>query len=124
MGTAESIVHECVLFVGNSLLVFKQVEAAAWTWSALCLSTHEFFEASQKPGSILDDDGQASGLNKLINHGYMAPVPSDLQRVFAPCVRIAQLLLELKRCATVEVNDKVNQQDIVRPDFALECQCR
>ena len=109
MGSAESTVHECVLIVGNSLLVFKQVEAAAWTWSALCLGTHEVFEASQKPGSILDDDGQTSRLNKLINHGYMAPIPNDLQRVFAPCVRIAQLLLELTRCAIVEVNHKVDQ---------------
>jgi len=124
MGSAESTVHECVLFVGSSLLVFKQVEAAAWTWSALCLGTHEFLEATQKPGSILDDDGQASGLNKLINHECIALVPSDLQRVFAPCVRIAQLLLGLTRYATVDLNDKVHQQDIVRPDFALKCQCR
>lgn len=96
MGSAESTVHECVLIVGNSLLVFKQVEAAAWTWSALCLGTHEVFEASQKPGSILDDDGQASGLNKLISHGCRALMPSDLQCVFAPCVSIAPLLLELE----------------------------
>ena len=124
MGNAESVVHEWVFFVGNSLLVFKQVEAAGWTGSVLCLGAHEFLEGTQKPGSILDHNGQASGLNKLIGHGCIAFVPSDLQRVFAPCGRIAQLLLELTRCATVDLSDKVHQRDIVRPDCAGNCQCR
>lgn len=85
MGSAESIVHECVLLVGSSLQVFKQVEAAAWTKQRL--------EATEIPGSVLDNNRQASRLNKVINHGCIAPVPSDLQCVFAPCVSIAPLLL-------------------------------
>ncbi len=107
-----------MLFVGSSVLGFKQVEAAAWTGSVLCLGAHEFLDATQKPGSILDDDRQASGLNKLISHGCIALIPSDLQCVFAPCVRIAQLVLELMECVAVNLNDKVHQQDIVRPGFA------
>lgn len=73
---------------------------------------------------ILDNNGQASGLNKVINHGCIALIPSDLQRVFAPCVSIAPLLLELTRYATVDLNDKVHQQDIVTPHFALKFQCK
>lgn len=61
MGSAESIVHDCASFVGSSLLVFKQVEAAAWIKQSL--------EATEIPGSVLDDNGQASRLNKVINNG-------------------------------------------------------
>ncbi len=53
--------HECVLLVGSSLLVFKQVEAAAWIKQRL--------EATEIPSSVLDNNGQASRLNKVINHG-------------------------------------------------------
>ena len=98
-----------------SLLVFKQVEAAAWTWSVLCLVAHEFLEATQKPGSILDHDGQASGLNKMISHGCIALDSSDLQCVFAACIGMGLVLRELTNYVTVDLNDKVHQQDTVRP---------
>lgn len=41
--------------------MFKQVEAAAWIKQSL--------KATEIPGSDLDDNGQASRLNKVINNG-------------------------------------------------------
>jgi len=98
-----------------SLLVFKQVEAAAWTWSVLCLFAHDFLEATQKPGSISDLNGQAGGLNKVISHGCVALDSGNLHCVLAACIRVASPSLELTNYATLDLNDKVHQQDIVRP---------
>ncbi len=103
------------IYWAASLLVFKQVEAAAWTWSVLCLFAHDFVEATQKPGSISDLDRQASGLNKMISHGCIALDSGDLHRVFAACIRVALPSLELTNYATLDLNDKVHQLDIVKP---------
>ena len=70
----------------------------------LCLVAHEFLEATQKPGSILDHDGQASGLNKMISHGCIALDSSDLQCVFAACIEMGLVLRELTNYVTVDLN--------------------
>lgn len=60
------------------LVVVKHIESAVWTRSLFYLQTHDVLELCQEPGSVLDHNRQAGGLNKMVPHGCIAMAPSEL----------------------------------------------
>ena len=59
------------------LVVVKHIESAVWTRSLFYLRTHDVLELCQEPGSVLDHNRQAGGLNKVVPHGCIALGPSE-----------------------------------------------